>query len=162
MISVSSSLIVATDATFNMLKTEKKDGKKDGAQMILTSKTLKEIIDETLQEIEADAQKIKTASMGGAGFASAGKEQRKEANPELSNLERGIVQQIDQFLLDLAEVPGVELNNKKATIQRVMKILQKQIVPSGVDSPPGQSVTEVSDLSSTKHYLQYKKTRGDH
>jgi len=138
--------------------------------MILTSKALKEIIGEVLKEIEGDPQKMKTSSMGGASFAAAGKEQRQEANPELSNLERGIVQQIDRFLLTLAEMPGVELNNKKAAIQRVMKLLQKQIVPSTAGEVPQQSVaesqrdnTKVSEvLSPTKHYLQYKKRRGDH
>jgi hypothetical protein len=130
--------------------------------MKLSSQNLKLLIREMLKEIEGDAQKITTASMGGASFASAGKEQRKEANPELSNLERGIVQQVDQFLLDLAEMPGVELNNKKATIQRVMKMLQKQIVPSTTPQTPEQSVAEGIDLSVIKHYLQYKKTRGDH
>tara|TARA_R110002074_G_scaffold152893_7_gene307391 strand:- start:87 stop:479 length:393 start_codon:yes stop_codon:yes gene_type:complete len=130
--------------------------------MKLNSQNLKSLIRETLKEIEGDGQKIRTSSMGGASFASAGKEQRKEANPELSNLERGIVQQVDQFLLDLAEIPGVELNNKKAAIQRVMKMLQKQVTPSSTSVPPEQSVAEGIDISAIQHYLQYKKTRGDH
>jgi hypothetical protein len=145
-----------------MLKIEKKDGQKDGAPMKLNSQNLKSLIREILKEAEEGAQKIATSSMGGASFASAGKEQRKEANPELSNLERGIVQQVDQFLLDIAELPGVELNNKKSVIQRVMKMLQKQVVPSTAQLPPEQSVAEGIDLSAIKHYLQYKKTRGDH
>lgn len=191
--------------------------------MKLTPQSLESLIYEVLREQQEDAQKITTSSMGGASFAASGKEQRKEANPELSNLERGIIQQIDQFLLNLAELPGVELNNKKATIQRVMKMLQKQIVPSTtqvsqepvseqcgspipddpfasassdsiedgegrmaksqlyrtaeyateleqmiedgeeLDSWVQAKITKASDyLSSVKHYLEYKKMRGDH
>ena len=190
--------------------------------MKLTPQNLKALIYEVLREQEAD-QRVTTSSMSGASFAAAGKDQRKEANPELSNLERGILQQIDQFLLDLAELPGVELNNKKAIIQRVMKMLQKQIVPSTptqspesvseqcgsaipddpvasvssdsvedgegrmaksqlyrtaeyaaeleqmiedgeeLDSWVQAKITKASDyLSSVKHYLEYKKMRGDH
>jgi len=130
--------------------------------MILTSKMLKEIISEVIEEIEDEPQRVKTASMGAASFAASGKEQRKAANPELSNLERGIVQQIDQFVLQIAELPGVELNNKKMVIQRVMKILQKQLVPNAAASPQSQEVAEsTEDLSSTKHYLQYNETKGD-
>jgi hypothetical protein len=145
-----------------MLKIENKDGQKDGAPMKLNSQNLKSLIREMMKEVGEDPQKIATSSMGGASFATAGKEQRKEANPELSNLERGIVQQVDQFLLDLLEMPGVELNNKKAAITRVMKMLQKQVVPSTTSQTPEQSVTEGRDLSIVKHYLQYMKTRGDH
>ena len=106
--------------------------------MKLTPSSLEEMVREVLrlqeQEAEQDHSKLTTTSMGGASFATSGKEQRKAANPELSNLERGIVQQVDQFLLDLAELPGVELNNKKAIIKRVMSMLQKQIAGSSV--PP--------------------------
>lgn len=107
---------------------------------------IKEEIEYALDEIETDIkepetdqdespaigdkQKLTTTSKGAASFAKAGKEDRKGANPELSNYERGIIQQIDDFLLKLAQVPGVELQMKKPIIQKVMNILQKRVVPS--------------------------------
>jgi hypothetical protein len=48
-------------------------------------------------------------------------------------MERGIIQQIDQFLLDLAEMPGVELQTKRATLERIFNMLKKQVAPDGKD-----------------------------
>ena len=35
--------------------------------------------------------------------------------------------QIDQFLLDLAEMPGVDLQTKRATLERIFSTLKKQV-----------------------------------
>ena len=101
--------------------------------MKFNKRQLKQIIIEEMEmlpeEEEEDLTKMKTQSMSGSGFGKAGREDRMSANPELSNVERGIVQQIDQFLLKLAQLEGVELNNKKTVITRMMKMLEKAIVP---------------------------------
>lgn len=47
---------------------------------------------------------------------------------ELSNPERGIIQQLIAFLLKIAQVPGVEFQMKRPIIQKVMKILQTRIM----------------------------------
>ena len=112
------------------MREEKNVGKKDGDQM--KAEDLRELIREVLREQE-EKVKFKTKSMGGSAFGKSGKEDRLEANPELSNMERGIIQQIDQFLLDLAEMPGVELQTKRATLERIFNMLKKQVAPDGKD-----------------------------
>ena len=177
--------------------------------------------DEAVPPTAQDKPKFQRKSMGAATFAKAGKEQRKEANPELTNLEKGIVDQISKFLLDLAEMPGVDLNAKRTVLQRVFNVLKKRV---GAPEPAAQQqavaeacgppmtgtmsahtptvdahgegnmaksqlyraaeyateleqmiedgeeldawvqakITKASDyLSSVKHYLEYKKIRGD-
>ena len=140
--------------------------------MKLTTNSLEELVREVLaeQEPNQDPTKLTSTSMGGASFATSGKDQRKAANPELSNLERGIVQQVDQFLLDLAELPGVELNNKKAIIKRVMGMLQKQIagstpqqVAEQCGAPPADALTidvggDVDDGESSMAKSQLYRT----
>jgi len=101
----------------------------------MKAEDLRELIREVLKEQEEGDEKVKlkTKSMGGSAFGKAGKEDRLEANPELSNMERGIIQQIDQFLLDLAEMPGVELQTKRSVLERIFNMLKKQVT-SGVDN----------------------------
>ena len=111
--------------------------------MKITKSKLKQIISEELKalseaEAEEDPTRIKTQTMGSTAFGAAGKEQRLGANPELSNLERGIIQQIDNFLLELAVLPGVELSTQKAAIQRVMKVLQSSVVKKQPAQPAGE------------------------
>jgi len=108
--------------------------------MRITKTDLKQMVVELLEAQEEDTTKIATKGMSGAAFGQAGKESRLGANPELSNLERGIVEQIDQFLLKLASTPGVELNTQRAVIQRVMKVLQNTIAKTATqpDQEPAQ------------------------
>ena len=98
--------------------------------MKLNQKMLKELILEVIREAEEDGigSKLKTTSMSGASFGKSGKEQRTAANVELSNIERGIINQVDEFLLKLATQPNVELGTQKMVIQRVMKVLQNALV----------------------------------
>jgi len=167
-----------------------------------------------------DKTKFKRKSMAASSFAKAGKAQRTEANPELTNLEKGIVDQISKFLLELAEMPGVDLSSKRVVLQRVFDLLKKRVgapeageqqsvtemcgpapsqeTPTHSASVDGHGegrmaksqlyraaeyateleqmiedgeeldawvqakITKASDyLSSVKHYLEYKKMRGD-
>jgi len=103
--------------------------------MRITKKDLKHMVLEVLSEQEEDPTKIASKGMSGAAFGQAGKESRLGANPELSNLERGIVEQIHQFLLELAGLPGVELNTQKAVIERVMKVLQNTVAKTAKQEP---------------------------
>jgi hypothetical protein len=103
--------------------------------MRITKTDLKQMVVELLEAQEEDPAKIVSTGMSGAAFGQAGKESRLGANPELSNLERGIVEQIDQFLLKLASTPGVELNTQKAVIQRVLTKLQNTIAKTAKQEP---------------------------
>jgi len=98
--------------------------------MLISPQILKKVIREVIQEVEEDGldSKLKTTSMSGGSFGKSGKEQRTDANAELSNIERGIINQVDQFLLKLATQPNVELGTQKMAIQRVMKVLQNALV----------------------------------
>ena len=98
----------------------------------MKAEDLRELIREVLREQEEQVR-FKPQSLGGNAFGKSGKEDRLEANPELSNMERGIIQQIDKFLLDLAEMPGVELQTKRATLERIFNMLKKQVAPDGKD-----------------------------
>jgi|TARA_R110000824_G_C15101880_1_gene666355 hypothetical protein len=111
--------------------------------MKLNKTILKELIRENILEIESNKkkQRLKSASMSSSAFGKAGKEGRQAVNPELTSLEKGIIQQIDQFLLKLASTPGVDINSQKSVIQRVMKLLQDQIgkMAKPEASPPESS-----------------------
>jgi len=96
----------------------------------LNKQILKQIIREALQE-KVDPTKLTTTTMGTSQFAKAGLETRKDASPELSPQEKGIINQVDEFLLGLATLPGVDLMGQRATIQRVMDILQDKLGEKG-------------------------------
>tara|TARA_R100000008_G_scaffold86458_2_gene79681 strand:- start:602 stop:955 length:354 start_codon:yes stop_codon:yes gene_type:complete len=111
--------------------------------MKLNQKILKNIIREVLEEQEADPQSkkataLKTAAMSTSAFGKAGREGRLAVDTELTSLERGIIQQFDEFLLKLAQLPGVDLNSQKMVIQRVMKMLQQQIGKSAKKQPAAE------------------------
>jgi len=96
--------------------------------MKITKAHLKKLIIEALEDLEKeDPTKLRSQSMAASQFGAAGREQRLGANPELSNLERGIIDQVSQFLLDLASLPKVDLSVQTTVIQRVMKVLQNSI-----------------------------------
>lgn len=93
--------------------------------MTLTKSNLKQVILQILAE-EEDVR-LKGSAMTSGQFTSGGKEQRKTADPEVDNNERALIHQIDQFLLNLAALPGVELQQHRMTLQTVLKTLQKKI-----------------------------------
>ena len=199
--------------------------------MKLSKAKLKEAIQEILTEQDKpvdptskDASKLSTGMMTGGQFTTGGKEQRQDVSGEVDNNERDLIHKIDQFLLNLAAMPGVELQKHRTTLQTILGVIQKRIVPkqgsaqnkeepvsegcgehvvqqpavavdmhSDSDSEgrmaKGQlyrtakyaaeleemimddeqldgwvqaKITKASDyLSSVKHYLEYKKMRGD-
>jgi uncharacterized protein Smg (DUF494 family) len=80
--------------------------------MKITKNDLKRIILETLNEVKA-------------------------ASAELTTTEQGIVDQVDKFLLNLANQQGVDLNTNRALIQRIMKLLQDKLSPADT-APQGE------------------------
>jgi ElaB/YqjD/DUF883 family membrane-anchored ribosome-binding protein len=199
--------------------------------MKINKNRLKEAIQVILTEVEnstdptsKNATKLSTGMMTGGQFTTGGKEQRADVDGEVDNNERDLIHKIDQFLLNLAALPGVELQKHRTTLQTILGVIQKRIAPKqdaapnneepvsegcgapvmqeptvavGVDSDgdsegrmaKGQlyraakyateleemimddeeldgwvqaKITKASDyLSSVKHYLEYKKMRGD-
>lgn len=96
--------------------------------MKLNKRKLKDLIIEVLSEADGDdATKLKTGAMTGGQFVSKGREQRVDADSEVDNQERSILNQIDQYLLDLASKPGVDLQRFRLQIQTALKRLDAQI-----------------------------------
>ena len=92
--------------------------------MKLDSKYLKLLIAEVLQEnTQSDDVKLQNKMMTGGQFVTQGKEQRKQVDPEVDNNERAIINQIDDFLLKMAEKPGVDLQKYRLQIQTVLNKL---------------------------------------
>ena len=121
-------LRVAINATYNISRTEKNDGYKDGDRMKLNKQKLKALIQEVLTEAtEDDPTKLKAGAMTGGQFVSKGREQRVDADAEVDNQERSILNQIDQYLLGLAAKPGVDLQRFRLQIQTALKRLDAQI-----------------------------------
>jgi len=54
---------------------------------------------------------------------------------DVNSAEQGIASQINQFILDLAAQPGLDLNTKRPIIQKVFNILQTRLKsePAGLD-----------------------------
>ncbi len=54
---------------------------------------------------------------------------------DVNSAEQGIATQINQFMLDLAAQPGLDLNTKRPIIQKVFNILQTRLKsePAGLD-----------------------------
>ena len=101
--------------------------------MRLTKEKLKQIIKEEMTNIlnesqtQATGSKLKSGVMSSGQFATSGKDQRVDANPEVDNNEKSLINQIDAFLLKLAALPGVELSRHRATLQTILRTLEKKI-----------------------------------
>ena len=96
--------------------------------MKLNKQKLKALIQEVLTEAtEDDPTKLKAGAMTGGQFVSKGREQRVDADAEVDNQERSILNQIDQYLLGLAAKPGVDLQRFRLQIQTALKRLDAQI-----------------------------------
>ena len=110
-----------------MLKEEKRDGKKAGDQMKISKKTLKNMIRECVNEaVEQDPTKIKTGSMSTGQRIKGSRERIKSDADEFTNQERNVIDQLEQFISNLAAEPGVDLVKYRPLLQRVLKLLQQQ------------------------------------
>jgi ElaB/YqjD/DUF883 family membrane-anchored ribosome-binding protein len=98
--------------------------------MRLNSELLKDFIRETLTEAEEESTKLRTGAMTGGQFVTKGREQRVDADPEVDNQERALLNQIDQFLLGLAAKPGVDLQKFRMQLQTALNRLDAQISKS--------------------------------
>ena len=110
-----------------MLKEEKRDGKKAGDQMKISKKTLKNMIRECVNEAaEQDPTKIKTGSMSTGQRIKGSRERITGDAEEFTNQERNVIDQLEQFISNLAAEPGVDLVKYRPLLQRVLKLLQQQ------------------------------------
>lgn len=78
------------------------------------------------EELEQDPTKLKTGSLSQSGHkksALAG----VEAGEEFTAQERSIVNQIQEFVTQIASTPGVDLPRYKSALERALKYLQKSV-----------------------------------
>jgi hypothetical protein len=107
--------------------------------MRITKTDLKEMIVKLLTEQE-DPARLKQKSMSASTFVRAGKEGRQDVTGELTPQEQGIIDQVDEFLLNLAKMPNVDINAHKAVVTRALKLLQ-QLAPKQQQAVP-QAATQ--------------------
>tara|TARA_R100000278_G_scaffold6543_1_gene9146 strand:+ start:402 stop:764 length:363 start_codon:yes stop_codon:yes gene_type:complete len=88
----------------------------------ITASAASDVVDD-----EADSTKVKSGVKAAGTFAQDRKIDALNVNPEISNTERSILAQIDKFLLDLAAIEGVELNNNRPQIEQILKLFKTRI-----------------------------------
>ena len=118
--------------------------------MKISKLKLKQIIAEELQTMEEIASsaasndedmydtKVRSGVKSGGTFAQDRKDDALNVNPEISNTERAILDQIDKFLLDVAAIEGVELNNNRPQIEQILKLFKTRIANKALEQGQGE------------------------
>lgn len=96
--------------------------------MKLTKNRLRQIIaEEILKEQEVDPTKITSQMASTAQRKRDALDRISDTDKEFSGPEKGIVNQIEAYVSRLAALPGVDLVQHKAVLQRVLKMLETTI-----------------------------------
>ncbi len=118
--------------------------------MKISKLKLKQIILEELQTIEEIASsaasgdeemydtKVDSGVKSGGTFAQDRKDDALNVNPQISNNERAILDQIDKFLLKVAAIEGVELNNNRPQIEQILKLFKARIADKALEQGQGE------------------------
>ena len=83
---------------------------------------LKEETDSNLVETD-----LATKSLSPAQRIQQSRNRIAATGPELTTQESGILNQIEEFLSDLASTPGVDLMQKRSELERILKLLQQNV-----------------------------------
>jgi len=86
----------------------------------------KTILEVLAEEEEKDFGKIRGGTMTGGTFVSAGTKQRKKVNPEVDAQEKQIINQMNEFFIKLAAIPGIELGQHRMVLQRILNLMKSQ------------------------------------
>ena len=97
--------------------------------MKLTKQKLMKIIREELELLENEdtGTKLSTQAMSSSQRQQIARDRIKAQGEEFTTVEQGLVNQLEDFISKLASEPGVDLMKHRPLLQRVLKILQKQI-----------------------------------
>ena len=96
--------------------------------MKLTKNRLRQIIaEEILRESQEDATRLSTQQTTASNYKKASRERSDAGGKEVTGAERGILQQIEDYYSNLAAEPGIDLQQHKVTLQRVLKMLETTI-----------------------------------
>ncbi|MAE82818.1 MAG: hypothetical protein CMB80_08800 [Flammeovirgaceae bacterium] len=102
---------------------------------------LKRIISEevmNLVEAEEDPTAIKRTSIGTGQRKKAALGRIASTDKEFSGMEKGIVNQVEEYFTKLASLPGVDLGQHTAILKRVMKALESAVGKKHREQPQTQ------------------------
>ena len=80
-----------------------------------------------LKEEVKDSTNLQSKTVSASAMKAADLERVKQADSETTTQEAGIINQIEDFLAKLAATPGVDLVQKRTTLERILKLLQQNI-----------------------------------
>lgn len=99
--------------------------------MRINKETLKDMIRECLNEVaEEDPTKLKSGSMSTGQRIKGARERITGDADEFTSQERNVIDQLEQFISNLAAEPGVDLMKFRPLLQRVLKLLKQQATKS--------------------------------
>ena len=110
--------------------------------MKLTKSELKRLIAEEIKNVaeadQKDPTKISSTATSTSQYKADQTARRDVADDEFSGPEKGIVNQLEAYFSKLASLPGVDLVQHKAILQRVMKTLESAVGKKHRDQPQGE------------------------
>jgi len=110
--------------------------------MKLNPKALRGMIREILSEEPApDPAKLKSTAMSTSQRKQTSVGRITSDDSEFTSQEKGILDQIEGFLSDLAAKPGVDMTKYRTQLERVMKLLQKSVSSTSPEADQPQSTT---------------------
>jgi hypothetical protein len=80
-----------------------------------------------LKEEMGEPSKLKSGTTSAAAMRAADIKRVDQADDETTPQESGILNQIENFLAQLAATPGVDLMQKRSVLERILKLLQQNV-----------------------------------
>ena len=80
-----------------------------------------------LKEEMDDPSKLKSGTTSAAAMRAADIKRVDQTDDETTPQESGILNQIENFLAQLAATPGVDLMQKRSVLERILKLLQQNV-----------------------------------
>ena len=94
---------------------------------IATSRLKEIILEELANEQVNDPTKLSTKAATTTQRRKDALARVTDAGKELSSQEAGIVNQIEQYISDLASKPGIDLTQHRTMLERILKMLEQSI-----------------------------------
>ena len=80
-----------------------------------------------LKEEVGEPSKLKSGTTSASAMRAADIERIDQVDDETTPQESGILNQIENFLAQLAATPGVDLMQKRSVLERILKLLQQNV-----------------------------------
>ena len=96
--------------------------------MKITKSKLKEIIlEELANEQAADPTKLATKTATASQRKKDALTRISDTNKELTGQEAGLINQIEQYISNLASKPGIDLTQYRSMLERILKMLEQNV-----------------------------------